>query len=175
MAPEGLNTDSRIVGKTDLYSFAVTVMFLMFPAELAIKLLFLPIENLKEWNSFFRSLAHFDLLFWIFKSLRGDPKSRIELDDWEVMIEKMKNIEITEDKFTIKFLEEKGVDMNPLNKASENEAGLLFSITDFFRFGLTSSQVNKNEARALSTAKSHRLHLSLLNPYQQLSILSKGE
>ena len=45
MAPEGLDKESRIVGKTDLYSFAITVLFLMFPAELVIKLLFLPIEN----------------------------------------------------------------------------------------------------------------------------------
>merc|ERR1712135_156298 len=49
IAPEGLDKDSRIIGKTDLYSFAVTVLFLMFPAELAIKLLFLPIEeNLEQ-------------------------------------------------------------------------------------------------------------------------------
>ena len=45
MAPEGLDKDSRVVGKTDLYSFAIMVLFLMFPAELAIKFLFLPIEE----------------------------------------------------------------------------------------------------------------------------------
>ena len=43
MAPEGLSKDSRIIGKTDFYSFGVMVLFLMFPAELGIKLLFFPI------------------------------------------------------------------------------------------------------------------------------------
>ena len=128
MAPEGLDKDFRIVGKTDLYSFAVTVLFMLFPAELAIKLLFLPIENLKERQSFVESLSHFDLLLWIFKSLSGDPKSRIDLDDWKAMIEKLKNNKITENKFTVENLEEKGVDLTPLHKASENEAGLLFYI-----------------------------------------------
>ena len=84
----------------------VTVLFLMFPAELSIKLLFIPVENLKERQSFVESLSHFDLLLWIFKSLRGDPKSRIDLDDWKVMIQKMKNDKITEDKFTLENLED---------------------------------------------------------------------
>ena len=175
MAPEGLDKDSRIVGKTDLYSFGITFLFLMFPADLAIKLLFLPLENLKQRKSFVESLSNFDLLLWIFKSLCGDPKSRIDLDDWEVMIEKMKNMKISEEKFTLENLEEKGVDFKPLQKASENEASLLFFIMDFFRFAISSTQVNKNEWRAISTAKSHKLSLSLLNPYQKLSIFSKDE
>ena len=175
MAPEGLDKDSRIVGKTDLYSFAVTILFLMCPPELAINLLFLPIENLKERQSFIKSLSHFDLLLWIFTSLRGDPNSRIDFDDWKVMFEKFKKKEIKEDKFSVKSLEEKGVDLKSLNKASEKEMGLLFFITDFFRFGLASSQVNKNEAWAFSSATSQRLNISLLNPYQQLSLLSKGK
>ena len=45
MAPEGLNKNSRVVWKTDLYSFAIMVLFLMFPAELAIKLLFFPVSG----------------------------------------------------------------------------------------------------------------------------------
>ena len=60
MAPEGLNTDSRIKVKTDLYSFAIMVLFLMFPAELAIKLLFLPIEE--NWEELNKSLSKFSLL-----------------------------------------------------------------------------------------------------------------
>ena len=47
MAPEALNTDTRVLGKTDLYSFAATVLFLMFPTDFALKLLFYVIlENL---------------------------------------------------------------------------------------------------------------------------------
>ena len=61
MAPEGLDKESRIVGKTDLYSYAVTVLFLMFPDELVIKLLFLPIEN---WEQS-KSLSRFTLLLLI--------------------------------------------------------------------------------------------------------------
>ena len=61
MAPEGLDQDSRIIRKTDSYSYAVTVLFLMFPAELVIKLLFLPIEN---WEQS-KSLSRFTLLLLI--------------------------------------------------------------------------------------------------------------
>ena len=80
MAPEGLNKDFRIVAKTDLYSFAVMVLFLMFPAELAIKLLFFPIPgNLDIWE-FRQSLSRFPLIHWIFNCLRSDPKRRADFD-----------------------------------------------------------------------------------------------
>ena len=65
MAPEGLDKNSRIIEKTDLYSYAVTVLFLMFPAELVIKLLFLPIEN---WEMS-ESLSEFPMLLWIINSV----------------------------------------------------------------------------------------------------------
>ena len=65
MAPEGLDKESRIVGKTDLYSYAVTVLFLMLPAELVIKLLFLPLENWKKSET----LSRFPLLLWIINSV----------------------------------------------------------------------------------------------------------
>ena len=65
MAPEGLDKDSRIIGKTDLYSYAITILFLMFPAELAIKLLFIPIANLDQS----KTLSRFPLLFWIKNSV----------------------------------------------------------------------------------------------------------
>ena len=65
MAPEGFDKDSRIIGKTDLYSFAITVLFLMFPTELAIKLLFLPIANWEQSET----LSRFPLLFWIKNSV----------------------------------------------------------------------------------------------------------
>ena len=65
MAPEGLNKDSRIIGKTDLYSYAITILFLMFPAEFAIKLLFLPIANWEQSET----LSRFPLLFWIKNSV----------------------------------------------------------------------------------------------------------
>ena len=84
-------------------------------------------------------------------------------------------MKISEDKFNLENLEEKGVDFKPLKKASEIEAGLLFFIMDFFRFAISSTQVNKNEWSSISTAKSHKLSLSLLNPYEQLTIFSKGE
>ena len=70
MAPEGLDKDSRIIGKTDLYSYAVTVLFLMFPAELVIKLLFLPIENWEQSES----LSRFPLLLWIKNSVPNHLK-----------------------------------------------------------------------------------------------------
>ena len=78
MAPEGLDKDSRIVGKTDLYSFAVTVLFMLFPAELAIKLLFLPIEE--NWEELNQSLAGFALILQILKSLLPNPKERVDFE-----------------------------------------------------------------------------------------------
>ena len=86
MAPEGLNKDSRVVEKTDLYSFSVMVLFLMFPAELAIKLLFFPISgNLDIWE-FRQSLSRFPLIDWIFKSLRSDPEKRVDFDSFEFKV-----------------------------------------------------------------------------------------
>ena len=85
MAPEGLDKDFRVVGKTDLYSFAVTVLFLMFPSELAIKLLFLPIEQNLECLKL--SLSRFPLLLWIITSILPDPEKRIDFDSWNVLID----------------------------------------------------------------------------------------
>ena len=61
IAPEGLDKDSRVIRKTDLYSYAVTVLFLMFPAELVIKLLFLPMARWEKSET----LSRFPLLLLI--------------------------------------------------------------------------------------------------------------
>ena len=61
MAPESLDKSSRVIRKTDLYSYAVTVLFLMFPAELVIKLLFLPMANWEKSET----LSRFPLLLRI--------------------------------------------------------------------------------------------------------------
>ena len=60
MAPEGLRNESRVVGKTDLYSFAITTLFLLFRTDLALTFLFLPIsEGLDRFRD---SLSKFPLL-----------------------------------------------------------------------------------------------------------------
>ena len=87
MAPEGLDKDSRIIGKTDLYSFGVTVLLLMLPFDLAIKLLFIPIaENLESLNETF---SRFPLLRCICKSLRSDPKKRIDFKSWKNVLQNL--------------------------------------------------------------------------------------
>ena len=74
MAPEGLDKGSRVVVKTDLYSFSMTVLFLLLPVDLALKLLFLPIEE--NWHVFNESLTRFPLLFWIYLNSSSDPEAR---------------------------------------------------------------------------------------------------
>ena len=172
MAPEGLDKDSRIIGKTDLYSFAVTILFLMFPAELAIKLLFLPIEeNLEKLTD---SLSEFPLLLWIITSILPDPEKRIDFDNWKVLIQKMKTFgkNWLRSQITPEILEQNGVDFGPLNKALEKEGGLYFYILDSFGYDIRSSQVNENEAYKLSTAISQIQNLSLLQ--SKIGMISKG-
>ena len=161
MAPEGFNKDSRMVEKTDLYSFAVMVLFLMFPAELAIKLLFLPIEE--NWEELTENLSRFPLLLSIIKSLVPDPDDRPDFESWKDMISKMKTFD--EDwlrkRINSEILERNGVEFGHLNKALEKEGGLYFYILDYYGYDIRSSQVNENEWYNLSTAKSQMEKLSL--------------
>ena len=180
MAPEGLDNDSRIIGKTDLYSFAVTVLFLMFPADLAIKILFLPIaENLVCLKL---SLSRFPLLLWIITSILTDPEKRIDFDSWKVLFQKLKSVEKNwlRKKMTSEILEQNGVDFGPLNKSLEKEGDLFFYILENFGYDIIirSSQVNENEAYKMSTAISQVQNLSLLQSIAEIGIpnhmISKG-
>ena len=154
MAPEGLDKDSRITEKTDLYSFAITVLLLMLPYDLAIKLLFIPIgENLAILNE---SLSCFPLLPHIFQSLRSDPKKRIDFDSWKNALQKLI----------------RGLDL--LKKAVEKEAGINYYIQNFFGFDTSSGQHNETNAYKLSSASSQLQNLSLLQSNAQLDMISKG-
>ena len=155
MAPEGLDKDSRIIGKTDLYSFAITVLLLILPFDLAIKLLFIPIgENLGILNE---SLSRFQLLRCIFKSLRSDPKKRIGLDSWKNVLHNLISA-------LIRICRE----LDPLNKAVEKEAGINFYIQNYFGFDTSSGQLKENHAYKFSTA------ISQLQSKAQLGMISKG-
>ena len=159
MAPEGLSKDSRIVGKTDLYSFAVTVLFLSFPAELAIKLLFFPIsENLEI---FIENLSCAPLLRWIFKSLQSDPEKRINFENWKSL-------------FRLRMNYKTEIDSSHLDRALEKEGGLHYYIRNYFGQDIRLSQVNENEAYNLSTAISQIQNLSLLESKVELGVISKG-
>ena len=154
MAPEGLDKDFRIIGKTDLYSFGVTVLLLMLPFDLAIKLLFIPIgENLEILNE---CLSRFQLIPYIFQSLRSDPKKRIDFDSWKNVL---KNLI-------------RGLD--PFNKAVEKEAGINYYIQNYFGLNTSSGQLNENRAYKLSTPISQLQNLSLLQSNAQLGLISKG-
>ena len=48
MSTEGLEKDARIVAKTDLYSFAMTVLFFILPIDLALRLLYVPVVSQSE-------------------------------------------------------------------------------------------------------------------------------
>ena len=163
MAPEGLNKDFRMIGKTDLYSFAVTVLFLMFSEDLALQLLYLPIDTNLE--IFLQSLNRCPLLEMIFKSLRSDPEKRVTLQSWSTVLDKMKDFDekLMIEKITIASLEKESVVLDPLNKALINEAG----------FVMDSSEVNKNKW-IMSKAISHVQKLSSIYCDQKFSLLSKG-
>ena len=164
MAPEGLDKDSRIIEKTDLYSFAVTVLFLMFPVELAVKLLFLPISQ--DLEIFLQSLFKFPLLELIFRSLQCDPEKRISLQNWSMIADIVKDFDekMLIEKISSENLDKKGIILNPLNKALMNEAG----------FVMDSSDVNKNEAWIMSKTISHIQKLSSIYCDPKFSLLSKG-
>ena len=153
MAPEGLDKDSRIVEKSDLYSFAITVLFTMFSGDLAIKLLFFPIAENME--TFIKSLSRFPLLRCISESLRSDPEARVDFDSWSIAINEMrknfdKNLLMT--KINSQTLLENRVHLDILNQTVEKEAGLYFYILDHFGYEISSSKVNENEAYKLSKA-----------------------
>ena len=174
MAPEGLDKDSRRIGKTDLYSFAVTVLFSMFPVNLVVNLLFLPISG--NLDFFLQSLAHFPLLKSIFKSLRWDPEKRITFQSWTTILENMQNLDkntLTE-KISSDILEKEGVALYPINKALENEGGFYYYFLTFFGFEMKSSKVNKNNVWKMTTAKSHMENLSSIYCNQKLGMLSQG-
>ena len=173
MAPEGLNKDSRIVEKTDLYSFGVMVLFLMFPAELAIKLLFFPVSgNLQNFN---QSLSRFSLLHWIFRSLRTHPEARPNFDSWRVVEMKGFDENWLLEKIGSEVLEKNGVDLSLLDKALEKEGDLYFFILNYFGYEIGSSKVNENEAYEISKAVSRMENLSLLPSNAQLGNISIGQ
>ena len=171
MAPEGLDKDFRVIGKSDLYSFAVTVLFLMFPVDLAIKLLYLPI--LEDLEILIRSLSRFELLDMIFKSLRCDPSKRVAIESWSNVFERMKDFDINVliGKITSEILERNGVVLNPLNKALEMEEGFYFNL-EFFGNEMSLENVNKNEAWKMTSAVSHMQNLSSI--FCDQTYLSKG-
>ena len=175
MAPEGLNKDSRIVGKTDLYSFAVSVLFLMFPVDLALKLLFFPISD--DLEILLQSLYRFPLLELIFKSLTFSKSQEVfMLKSWSVVFEKMKTFDenMLLGKITQENLEKKGVLMSVLDRAVDKEGGFYLFILEFLGYEIDSSKVNKNEAWKMSTAISHMQNISSVYFEQEIGKLSKG-
>ena len=174
MAPEGLNTDSRIVVKTDLYSFAVMVLFLMFPAELAIKLLFFPMSGniLRLRLDVFR----FPLIEWIFKILRSDPEKRVGFDNYQLWKNVVKNLKNFDENLLASKISmgEKQVTQSTLQKAVEEESGFYFFILDYFGYDIRSSKVNENNFYYLSMAISQKLKLSTVESNSNIGLISKG-
>ena len=174
MAPEGLDKDSRVVVKTDLYSFSMTVLFLLLPVDLALKLLFLPIEE--NWDVFNEKLSRFPLLFWVYINSSSDPEARPDFASLNVLIEEIRKFEKSwfSNKITTEILAENGVDLKPLNEALENN-GLFYFIREHFGADIRSSRVNENGAYEMSTAISKIHNLSLLESKVELGLISKGQ
>ena len=174
MAPEGLNKDFRIVGKTDLYSFAVTVLFLMLPIDFALKLLFIPIGNNRD--SLVEILSRFPLLFRIFVSLSSDPEERPDIASFNDLIGEIRKFDENwlKSKITTEILEENGIDLQLFTKGCENEGVLYFFILDYFGYDVRSSRVNENEAYEISTTISQIGNLSSLQSKAQFTPISKG-
>ena len=138
MAPEGLDKSSRVLGKTDLYSFAVTTLFLLFPTVTALKLIFLPIsEGVKEFR---RSLQNLPLLGAIFDTLVTDPHRRRGFDTWRKILEGIEDFkeEWLKGKITPEIMENIGIDLSPLRSAEET-----FVVMDYF--DVISKQLSQNQ------------------------------
>ena len=174
VAPEGLNNNSRVFGKTDVYSFAVTVLFLLFPIDFALKLLFIPIG--KNRDALVERLSRFPLLFWIKSCLSSNPEARPDLDNLDDLIEEIKKIDENwlKSKITAEILAKNGINLHLFNREVENEGGFYFFILDHFGYDVRSSQVNENEANKISTTISQIDKLSLLQSKAQLTPISKG-
>ena len=174
MAPEGLNKESRVREKTDLYSFAITALFLMFRIDLAIKMLFLPIAN--DVLIFRESLSEFPLLELIFNTLKSDYGNRPNFKKWSKVLGETK---FFEDKITFEDLENFGVDIGPLKKAEQSEMGATIEIMEYFGSDVRSRRVNENEAWVESAALSHFKNLSLASALETLNktsnMLSMGK
>ena len=153
MAPEGLSKDSRVIAMTDLYSFAMTVLFLMFPAELAINLLFIPISD--DSKIFMESLCRFPLLQWIFDCLKSDPAERPISDSWKFIEQQIRNFDKKWliNQIDTEILEQNGVNLDHLDKAIEE----VFC-------PVNSGIENKEKCYHLSKAVSHFLRDSRLRP-----------
>ena len=175
IAPEGLDKNFRIIEKTDLYSFAITVLLLIFPEELALALLFLPTSE--DFKAFRQSQNRFPLLELIFESLRCDPGERIALRNWSMFFKSMKNFDenmlvkkiaseqkdLSWNDYFKKYLRTKGVVLDPLDKAVMSEG--------FEEMKL--SQVNK-KGQLLTKAVSYMQKLSSIYCDSKFSQLSKG-
>ena len=173
MAPEGLDKDSRVVVKTDLYSFSMTVLFLLLPVDLALKLLFIPIEE--NWDVFHENLSRFPLLLWIYINSSSDPEARPDFASLNLLIEELRKFEQKwlRNKITYEILSKNNVDLKPLSEALENN-GLFYFIREHFGADTRSSRVNENEAYEMSTAMSKIQNLSLLESKAELGLISKG-
>ena len=169
MAPEGLEKDSRVVEKTDLYSFAITSLFLIFRTDLAIKLLFLPLST--NVGEFRKSLSNFPLLDLIFNTLKTDCEKRPGFEIWKKFLGET---EICAEKISPKILEKLGVELGPLKSAEEREMGAIFEILHYFNFSVESRRVNENFAWPMSAALSHLQNLSMGTLNKASNMLSKG-
>ena len=173
-APEGLDKDSRVIGKTDLYSFAITTLFLMFPADVVIKLLFLPIfEGVEKFR---QSLPKLPLLGTIFDTVVTDPDKRTGFEKWRKTLEEIKKLDENwlVGKITWEVMDNIGINLVPLKAAEEKEMSLILEILGYFKFDIQSRRVNENEAWKMSAAVSHFVKLTLETLNNGANNLSKS-
>ena len=159
MAPEGLGTESRIKEKTDLYSFAMTSLFLIFPIDLCMKLLYVPISS--ELKAFRNSLRQLPILDLIFQALQSNPEKRPDFNTWKnsLMAFKAMGETILKNKISADLLNQIGVELQPLHEAEKDDMTMV-AINSFFNFDTKTYRINEKWWK-WTRNKSHLKSLSL--------------
>ena len=172
MAPEGLGKDSRIIGKTDLYSFAMTALFLIFPIDLCLKLLYVPISS--KLKVFRDSLGQLPILYLIFQTLQSNPSIRPDYHEWKDGLTEFEKIEekTIRNKTSTNILNQFGVDLEPLNEAEKDDITMI-AIESFFNFDSKLSSIQK--LWQWTRAQSHMNSLSLNTMNLKSKAISKSK
>lgn len=79
---KGINAENRVVEKTDVYSFAVTTLFLIFNHKISLELLYLPQTDENRHKCILKLAKNVPFLNMIVESLSYDTEDRPTLAKW---------------------------------------------------------------------------------------------
>ena len=173
IAPEGLLQGLRVIEKTDVYSFAIMVLFLLFRTDLALKLILLPITSCLD--DFRENLKNFALLEIIFRSLRKEPSARPDLQEWKDFLSNSQNCGWLQDKITTEYLESFDINLECLKLAEKSESVFLYEITSYLNDYSQNLENEMNDAWKMSDAKSRFENISFTMLNSGSKVISEGE